>query len=160
MNRIELYKKTVDILLDAYNNGTLEHGHCSRCAVGNICGGSAWSDRFSTTINCDSEAKQYIYNFDYEEIDICIQNSGYSQKELMEIEYAFESSIAHDYTVLRVFESKKGQYIGLCAVMKVLQNIHEVEQSNHKMTVDRLENIYEEKKKGEKKKKSELVEIL
>lgn len=36
MERAELYKKTVDILFDAYFNDTLEHANCYACAVGNI----------------------------------------------------------------------------------------------------------------------------
>lgn len=32
----ELYKKTVDILFDAYFNDTLSHAFCTSCAVGNI----------------------------------------------------------------------------------------------------------------------------
>ena len=32
----ELYKKTVDILFDAYFNDTLSHAICTACAVGNI----------------------------------------------------------------------------------------------------------------------------
>jgi len=36
MNREKLYFKTVDILLDAYNNGTLLSGNCYACAVGNL----------------------------------------------------------------------------------------------------------------------------
>lgn len=36
MKKPELYQKTVDILLDAYNKRHLFHGVCSACAVGNI----------------------------------------------------------------------------------------------------------------------------
>src|SRR6185295_19985371 len=36
MNRPELYKKTVDILYQAYFDDTLRHGNCHACAVGNI----------------------------------------------------------------------------------------------------------------------------
>lgn len=37
MNREELYYKTVDVLLDAYNSGELFSQSCEACAVGNIC---------------------------------------------------------------------------------------------------------------------------
>lgn len=36
MNREKLYRETVDILLDAYNSGTLQKWNCYACAVGNI----------------------------------------------------------------------------------------------------------------------------
>ncbi len=36
MLKPELYNKTVDILVQAYFNDTLEHGNCYACAVGNM----------------------------------------------------------------------------------------------------------------------------
>jgi hypothetical protein len=36
MNRVELYKQSIDILYQAYFDGTLKHGDCTACAVGNI----------------------------------------------------------------------------------------------------------------------------
>lgn len=36
MKNVELYNKTVDILVQAYFNDTLFHGSCAACAVGNI----------------------------------------------------------------------------------------------------------------------------
>lgn len=57
MNRPELYEKSVNLLLDAYNNKELMAGDCSTCAVGNMCKEAStrtgienhlWSYLFST----------------------------------------------------------------------------------------------------------------
>jgi hypothetical protein len=148
MNRIELYKKTVDTLLDAYNDGTLFHGNCFRCAVGNICGSSAWSAKFVTQVRVGGEVRQVCGNlglYSQKEVVAVIKNSGYSEGELKRIEFSFESSIAHDYLYLCYSEPKKGQYIGLCAVLRVLQEIHETEKEDHEESIDRLDDIYNHK---------------
>lgn len=41
MIKEELYNNTVDILVQAYFNDTLEHGNCYACAVGNIIAANA-----------------------------------------------------------------------------------------------------------------------
>jgi len=150
MNRIELYQKTVDTLFDAYNNGTLQHGNCLDCAVGNICGSDAWSARFVTMIDVKTcEIRRGVAShrkFSQEEIETCISNSGYSEEELKSIEYAFEASIAENYYEFINYSPKRGQYIGLCAVLKVLSEIHEVDQTNHEEVSNKLNCIYEVKK--------------
>lgn len=44
MKRPELYQKTVDILVKAYFDDTLQHGNCYACAVGNIIAGNCGDD--------------------------------------------------------------------------------------------------------------------
>lgn len=167
MNRKELYYKTVDILLDAYNNEELFHGNCDACAVGNIVkanGGfgqkpacskysSNWGIVFCTSMapwvqkqifnpeNYGGEAKQ--------ELD----QTGYHIEELAKIEYAFEFSISHlpvpqntslkdSYNYYKDVDVKKGQFIGLTAVLEVLASIHEIDKQGQESSQEKLQTVY------------------
>jgi len=166
MKKEELYYKTVDLLLDAYNERRLKHGHCDACAVGNICGSSLWAARFITLDNQDqvinpSEFRGANEDFDkvkvlpfeewydpsketilalQEQADEVIAASGYSQKELIKIEFAFESSLK-DIKWEDTSEVDH-QFIGLCAVLDVLKEIHEVGSIEHESSSVRLKNVY------------------
>lgn len=193
MNRPDLYQKTVDLLLDAYNNQTLKHGDCTACAVGNICGNNArWSYLFVTpsekqykespdlvrvknfntgeekTVN-NNELEQFLnnnpgfsdsgnYHFVWsdvsprdfisrklEGIDL-IKNTGYTIEELARIEFAFESSLRNTkegYDFYTEQEPKKGQFIGLTAVLNVLAEIHETSKKENSVNQKKLEKVYE-----------------
>lgn len=138
MNREQLYFESVDTLLDAYLEGTLYHGSCYSCAVGQLCQKASvetgirvgiWGNLFSTQ---PGKKIQYVRD-DVDgkirkEINTLIEASGYTQNELMKIEYAFETSVNHLYIREREFENEKeAQFVGLTAVLKVLKEIHEVE---------------------------------
>lgn len=45
------FKHTMDLLVQAYFDNTLKHGNCSKCAVGNICGGDSWKAFFEVIGN-------------------------------------------------------------------------------------------------------------
>ncbi len=151
MNREDLYRKTVDVLLDAYNDGELEHGNCCACAVGNICkesgelldiDNSEWSMLFST----DDSGKQRFNTYMTSEGQTLILGTGYSVKELARIEFAFESSIfktPEGYLHWSTVRRKQGQFIGLCAVLDVLKEIHSIEEVEHLENVSRLTSISE-----------------
>lgn len=138
MNRSELYYKTVDVLIDAYNNGELEHGNCDACAVGNICKEASlktgidnreWIWVFCTGF--DEEEGEYIQN------RLCtlpqafqlIEATGYTVEELAQIEWVFETAIPVDkryyYSYIKI---KQGQYMGLCAVLNKLKEIHSIDE--------------------------------
>jgi hypothetical protein len=160
MEREELYKKTVDVLLDAYNSEELMHSNCEFCAVGNICkeasqitkiGNGMWGNLFYT----DSYGKQVQPEFCIEDTEqikrwreeakILIEATGYSQLELMKIEHVFESSIqntleGHAHWCQK-HTKKQGQFIGLCAVLDVLREFHQVDCENHETSVTRLTTI-------------------
>jgi hypothetical protein len=139
MNRESLYHNTVNVLLDAYNNGTLSHGDTCGCAIGNICKGNyQWCYVFVT----NTVLKQQItystneYPLSYPAGVNLIQSTGYSTEELMKIEYAFEFSIINtnhndkvflntdNYDYWKNIDPKQGQFIGLTAVLNVLKEIH------------------------------------
>lgn len=158
MNRPELFEKSVNTLLDAYNNRILEHGRCYACAVGNLCSEAAqnlnvsntiWNNVFMTGSNAH---KQIFYikeklederQIEYEKALKLISKTGYTVEELAAIEYAFESSIADDYERYTTRDKVKGQYIGLCAVLEVLKEIHEKEEIAEEQK--QLDSIYESK---------------
>ena len=168
MKNIELYNKSVNTLLDAYNSGTLSHGNCHACAVGNIIAASRgititdytwdvpkskepkWTKVFSTVdkkyrdlyeIRTEKHHTQRLDMSKYEnKAKEQIDSTGYTVKELADIEFAFESSIGADNTLKF---SKKGQFIGLCAVLNVLKEIHETKEDIHSENTDRLKTIYD-----------------
>jgi hypothetical protein len=164
----ETYLKSIDILLDVYNNGTLFHGSCGHCAVGSLLGTSVWDHDFMTfwgrqrgerdyagcnlieklgieyedkfTQECKIAARQYLDNL-YKE-------HGFTRDELAKIEYAFESSIyntpeGYDYYRSRN-NIKKGQFIGLTAVLGIMKDMVEEEVPSQN-SQNRLEKIAREK---------------
>jgi hypothetical protein len=115
-----LYRRTVDILVNAYFNDTLKHGDCFACAVGNIVNygkpeqTSNWVGVFYT-----ADMKQWIRPDQYEgyakyEID----STGYKWQELAKIEYAFESAP-------RGNSEDEWMFNGLMNVIDVLDDIHQ-----------------------------------
>ncbi len=153
----ETYSKSVDILLDAYNTGKLLHGNCRACACGNLLGGNLiWGYSFCTTEGSQRKpGRSYIDNLidiDIKKIGVdptkmtdgevekyietLITTNGYTEKELRDIEYAFESSIydtSTDEPAEEVYEyyqhvnPQKGQLIGLTAVLRIMATMVEEE---------------------------------
>lgn len=144
------YNKSVDILLDSYNTGKLEHGNCTACACGNLLGTSVWAadgttdgskgiknagyivkevdtllgKRLSWSIsNCTEEDKIAVRAL----VDGVYESNGYTQEEIARIEDAFEMSISSRYTYYTITAPKEGQYIGLCAVLQLMETMVEEE---------------------------------
>tara|TARA_R110000822_G_C14997765_1_gene460417 strand:+ start:58 stop:531 length:474 start_codon:yes stop_codon:yes gene_type:complete len=150
----EIYQKSVDILLDSYNAGTLFHGKCSACAVGNLVaanndielvksinkwtesptakwseGVPLWNGVFAT-----DSGGQAVFMYAYEgSTKTEIDSTGIPLTELMAIEKAFESAADE--------EENNGQYKGLCAVLDVMKDMVS-EEVAHMDNVERLETIY------------------
>jgi hypothetical protein len=169
MNRPELYEKSVNILLDAYNAGELSHGNCERCAVGNLLADtlaqaslprSHWGWFFQTVYLPDQqEFRQRIMPLDHSEIlEEIIESYGYTMKELSEIEYAFETcdiewnkrhtlgtvvfgQVLRKYVDATEKEKKEHQFTGLVAVLDKLREIHEIDQPIHEENITRLEKV-------------------
>lgn len=122
MNNLEKFQDTVSILVKAYMNDTLYHQYCTACAVGNIVKAKTsdaygmWGDVFHTT-----KGVQFYWPENYlgdarQEID----STGYSVKELMRVEYAFE-------TARRGKNSQEWMFNGLMAVVDTLAEIHGID---------------------------------
>ena len=129
------FDSTVDVLVKAYLNDTLEHGTCSACAVGNIIahhqgvkvrrrghGFLAWmriDPLWGRVFQTDSSTRcQKMNAFAYhgaakDQID----STGYTVSELASIEYAFE-------TAKRGRCDDEWMFNGLMAVVEVLADIH------------------------------------
>lgn len=151
MNRIDLYKKTVDILYLAYFNDTLKHGDCSACAVGNIClangatlydythsiSGSnlAWSMAFYTdTDTLIQTIDESVYKQNFNGCKTVIDATGYSLLELAKIERSFETAPTGN-------SDEEYMFNGLVAVLEALKQIHEITdesmiQANHTRFAD------------------------
>lgn len=155
MKNKELFKRTLDILVKAYQNDTLEHGSCTACAVGNIVAANMeikistlghtlmwdnwmpyWQKLLSTvrkqkgidsSIIILRENEEFIQgqlNLNSSQLKEPMQqilSTGYTFKELAEIEWAFETADEGN---------NKDDYMfnGLLAVYDVLCKIHEVEE--------------------------------
>lgn len=155
MNRESQYFKSVNILLDAYNSGELEHQNCGRCAVGNLLGNGGWASLFSTGIRWDNQGPPY-YSITYTSLVTGILSirrfvdedrvyaKGYSLNELAEIESAFEYEFVKQCVGLRKLEvnelakNKQKQFEGLCRVLDKLKEIHEVGVETHDESIEKL----------------------
>lgn len=148
----QTYLKSVDILLDAYNNGTLFRGDCDKCAVGSLLGTSIWGADFCSGKDFDlilteeEISKGVRYRVGYEELhnmnittaseirkylDTLYSSNGYTRNELATIE--------------RVFEKTEGDKIdGLRAVLTVMAEMVE-EKVDNEASQTRLETIYKSK---------------
>lgn len=123
------FDNTVNILVKAYFNDTLEHLNCSACAVGNIiadacnfkyvrrkhlCVQWKWKDgQIPKWYDKDNSTDKAVV------ID-CDQTkaTGYSTKELQRIEHAFEGV---------AYYGPDAMFNGLMAVIDVLADIHGID---------------------------------
>lgn len=141
MIKPELYKRTTDILYQAYFKGTLEHSNCYACAVGNMVAASCditfeqkvvggqfewvwkghaypghvgWGRVFITSCFGQMvDENNYI-----DEPKRQIDSTGYRLHELAKIEYAFEAAP-------RGQNDEDWMFNGLAAVLDVLKEIHQ-----------------------------------
>jgi len=133
---IELYKKTEQILFNAYFNGTLQHANCAACAVGNIIAnnmgikiipdtsfGLSWEGYNPDEIS----AWARLLTFDkWSNTAVkMIESTGYTQNELTRIEYAFEGVRYKNWYKPNNIEDN--MFNGLVAVLDVLKGIHELD---------------------------------
>lgn len=144
MNNPELYKRTVDILVNAYFNDTLKHGHCHACAVGNIvaanCGivniasnsewiekaiapaSLGWAEVFLTERLLSKQLRMPKMYRRIKAAKYQIDSTGYTWQELAKIEYAFE-------TAPNGGSNDEWMFNGLMAVIDVLDEIHDNKDS-------------------------------
>lgn len=139
---------TVNVLVKAYLNETLEHGVCTACAVGNIIADSVkakvikdhgvwvrngalvqpiWDDVFLSEIPGEQKINPENYKgWAKRQID----TTGYTWQELAKIEYAFElHNCLIDYPNDEQEEKQisDAMFNGLMAVVDVLADIHGID---------------------------------
>ena len=150
MIKPELYKKTVDILYQAYFNDELEHGNCAACAVGNICAGNgiprhhpdlrqeinnaSWRFKFMTRLG-----QQRVKETAPASAMKVIRATGYTWRQLARIEYAFE-------TAWTGYSKEDHMFNGLVAVLEVLKEIHQVTDADE-INNERFESHYKTRSK-------------
>lgn len=146
MNTRPTFEQTLDVLVKAYLNDTLEHANCSACAVGNLVahaigtapvlskhiknGGrwmflngdlTEWQYVFCS-VGFTQQCNQYAY---YGEAQRQIDATGYTWPELARIERAFEERSDRfnmDTQTPEYIDQK--MFDGLMAVVDVLADIH------------------------------------
>lgn len=128
------FENTVDILVKAYINGTLEHANCCACVVGNIIrangvdltpnmGGGEKYLETSWLRYLDAEIRrERFFTLDYDKGIALKQISvtGYTANNLSKIEKAFESA-----NIWGLSEDE-AMFKGLMSVVDVLAEIHGV----------------------------------
>lgn len=110
MKTTKRFDRAVTKLYNAFHNGELSAYDCTKCAVGNMCDNSSdWSSlRFCLGGDLKVYAPQHAY--------IAIEQTGYSDKEILHIENTFMSCFSGPDTE----HSKQHQFEGLEAVVKYL----------------------------------------
>ncbi len=144
------FTQTINVLVQAFLNDTLQHSNCRACAVGNILGGSAWTSLFCTASgkqiiaeegvttpygNDDDEFKAIPIEGVYANIWLSRQKegrrlidaSGYTLEELAAIERAFELSPKGN-------NNEEWMFNGLMAVVDVLAEIHNIDLKEREET--------------------------
>lgn len=151
--------KAIDIFLDAVNNKTLAKGNCVACAVGNLVayglggeitneeyfecsvGNTSWSDAFFTS---DGLQKVYDNAFDRERVVRNIEATDFTLKELMAIEYAFETNTeihANSYHHYSNEAIRADQIRGLEAVINVMMKFDDVKADVKEVFTNKLEPV-------------------
>jgi len=134
------FSHTVNVLVKAFMDGTLQISNCAACAVGNMIADSCgykfkhqgkrlqwlngdvlWHEVFASAYGVPRPVKMYNYVGDTK---IQIDSTGYALSELQRIEQAFEESTAH---IKKDDNDIDAQFIGLMAVVDVLADIHGID---------------------------------
>ena len=134
--------KAMDIFLKALEEGTLAKGSCTKCAVGNLCGGDAsWNIAFSTVFN-EQLVNEYSFHIPY--VKDAVAKTDFTIHELMKIEFAFETNteIFHlNYDRHTKEEVRADQLKGLTAVIEVMMDFDDVKFDVNKLFTEKAELI-------------------
>lgn len=136
------FEHTIGVLVKAYFEGTLEHGNCAACAVGNIVGACGfpqdvpaymWDDcptalHWKKVFYTSDWGRQVINKNGYtHHAKTVIDATGYSWEELARIEFAFETAPKGE-------SSDDWMFNGLMAVVEVLAEIHNIDLATREET--------------------------
>lgn len=150
-------QKAIDIFLDALNNYTLNAGSCSACAVGNLVAAGRnlkykdvygsktvesplyWHNKFLTAngiqrgLFCSAQ-----YYIDLADADIA--STDFSEDELKQIEFTFETNSCH-YEGLTKEAIRKNQIKALTAVVNVMLTFDDCKIEESKQFVEKAELV-------------------
>lgn len=132
MDYPDRFTNAVDKLVEAFFDGTLEAGDCSKCAVGNICDGNeAWKSAFQTRHHGQTQyfKRNNWPNAQHQEwAQNAIESTGYSVEEMARVEKTFEKAgldVKYDENA----NSMEDQYNRLMAVLDVLMDIEGIDEA-------------------------------
>lgn len=145
MKNEPLFNRTLSVLVKAYREDTLVHGNCAACAVGNVIaaamgltitksyGAYMWPNGhralWKYVFMTDNRIGQIQRPFNYVgRIKEQIDSTGYTWRELADIEYAFEAAPRGNGE----YNSDQHQLNGLLAVYDALCDIHAVSEREKK----------------------------
>lgn len=128
------FNHTVNVLVKAYLNNTLQRSNCFACAVGNMIADSnnyiycnrkgmlSWEKNNPewqwVFVTISGEPEQFTEEFNYKDLSKeQIDSTGYTWQELAKIEYAFE----------RNYKGEDPMFNSLMAVVDVLADIHNID---------------------------------
>lgn len=135
-------KRAIDVFLEAVESGTLGSGKCTICAVGNLCAGDPlWSWGFITSDGWQSVCKE---GMETDEFKRAIAKTEFTAKELMAIEFAFETNSkisSFEYDSYTKEEIREDQINGLRAVVEVMMEFDDVQFNVEELFVQRCELI-------------------
>lgn len=130
------FEHTVNVLVKAYMNDTLEHENCAACAVGNIICAAGIDLNSNTDLAANAwyhaiqklVRKSEMYCFSHlDKVQIGlnqIEATGYSINELNRIESAFESEGEFRFDGVK---NEDRMFNGLMKVVDVLADIHGID---------------------------------
>lgn len=144
MKDLKKFNHTVNVLLKAYLNDTLQHSNCHACAVGNII-----AEAIGVQIVKDPTLKlRWASDYPIWYDPICFGYANSSHKNIVSAKLQCEAAgytIQQAAKIERAFESSTGgnhddefddtwMFNGLMAVVDVLAEIHEIDLDTVKET--------------------------
>lgn len=146
--------KAIDIFLNAIENNTLIKGNCSECAVSNLVENglgievdiennfplnSFWIGGFCTDSNKQIVNEKY---FNDEDFIKNIKATDFSIKELMKIEYAFETNTKlYNKSLYNKNEIRDDLIKGLEAVIQIMMDFDDVKDSIYEVFTSKAKLI-------------------
>lgn len=134
------FENSVDVLVKAYLNDTLEHVSCSACAVGNLIAdaNNYKFERINNSLSWSNNSRDWFlvinpcHHGDRMEAMRQINSIGYTEAQVRDIEHAFEHPEKR---------SNDKMFNGLLAVVDVLADIHKVDLSVKESAVSRFVEV-------------------
>lgn len=158
MKNKELFEETIGVWISAFLDGTLAKGSCAACAIGNLAAHAlgykidkeillgmfyddytapwmTWRLSFCTSTDNGiqySYPERHVTNSNVAKI---LNALKYPRKDLMKIEFAFETSTRiyfKKYSQHSEKEILEDQFNGLMACFTILEEIHEIEDTSYR----------------------------